>query len=322
MALAFGTVGTIGTGTTSVTPGAPASVAVGDPLALLICNKYPNNAPTTPTGWTLPTNGQGSGGQGTDTVDGGHVYATWYFRVADGTAADTPAVTVTSGNSCTATLIRMTAAAGKSFSVAAANGSFNTAGTAWSVAMGTDPGITAGDFLLVGSAHNSDSGGVSAHAMAATGLTIGTVTERSDSGTTSGDDMRQFSATALVSSGTASGVLTYTATISATAGDAPAGASVLLRVREIDNSGTLAVTLAGSTLVATGTVAVTGTLAVTLADVTATEAGTVAVAGALAQTLADDTLIATGEAGGGGIVITAALLEPIWPGLQGWGSSW
>jgi len=62
-------------------------------------------------------------------------------------------------------------------------------------------------------------------------------------------------------------------------------------------SGTLAVTLADTTLAASGTQTIVGSLAQTLANATSTAAGTTTVLGTLAETLDDTTLAASGSIG-------------------------
>lgn len=88
MTVAFQTVGSESYGTdASAETAAPASVVSGDLLLLTLfirCN--PRVTPTTPTGWTV------TGSQLDDSSTYGDVYV--FHRIADGTATDTPTVTL------------------------------------------------------------------------------------------------------------------------------------------------------------------------------------------------------------------------------------
>lgn len=83
--IAFGTVGTATHGNNaSVTPGTPASRAVGDLLVLMAAIRSTSASVTTPTGYTLPS-GQTS------------TNFRIYLRIATNTAADLPSVSFTGG---------------------------------------------------------------------------------------------------------------------------------------------------------------------------------------------------------------------------------
>jgi hypothetical protein len=91
----------------------------------------------------------------------------------------------------------------------------------------------------------------------------------------------------------------WTATIVTATAVAPSG-----------STGTLAVTLAASTLAASGTTTVTGTLALTLADSTLAASGDTTVTGTLAVALADSTLAASGDVESGSTGTLAVTLDP------------
>lgn len=235
MAVAFVNVGAAATpGTTPLAVPLPASLVVGNLLLLHVVNKYPTNGPATPAGWNAFTNNQGLGGSGASGVDAGQVYSTVFYREVDGTESGDVAVTLTSANSSSAAISQYTKAADKVWDIAAVHGAMNTPSTSWSVTGGSVLDLTANDVAVMFSAHNSDSGALSAHALAATGIVMGALTERTDAGSTIGDDIRRWSAGGTVTSGTASAAPVYTATVSASAGDAPAGATVFVRLREVD----------------------------------------------------------------------------------------
>jgi len=249
MAVAFGSAGTSAVGTTSVSPACPATVNGGDLLIAIVANKYPTNGPSTPSGWTLLC--QYSGGAGSAGLDSGTVYVTVYVKI--GVPADagaTVAITVTGGNSAVADIVRYTKTAGKTWSIAVTGGSDNSAGTAWSVTGDVDPGFTSGDMALAAAAINSDGFAVgTSPAIAASGATFGAMTQRFGVNTTQGDDCRVHLQDCAVTAGTSAGVPTYTATAAGTSGNAPAGATAIIRLREVDSVGSATGT---STAAATG----------------------------------------------------------------------
>lgn len=240
-AVTFGSAGGTGaaTGTTSLTVIHPATVNAGDLLVLAVGNKYPTNGPATPAGWTLVTNGQISGGLGPQGANTGTVYATVFVKVASGTEDGTNlTVTLTSANSSMGRMFRYTNAAGSGWEYAATNGSDNVTGTTWSATGAADPGITSGDMLFVVSAINSNrfTGGWESESVSAAGATFTTHTERHDSTTVAGDNMALVVSDHTVTAGTASAApvftMTRTGTTTATT-NAPTGASVILRIREV-----------------------------------------------------------------------------------------
>lgn len=224
------------TGTTSLAVPYPSGIAAGDLLVLGIANKYPANAPTTPAGWTLRSGGQTSGGSGASGVDTGSVYASQYYRLADGTESGNLSVTITSGNAAVGVILRFSPAAGYTLDTAnmqASNGSDNSAGTAWSVTGGNSisPALSGGSTYVVVTGVNTDAYTFASHGFSC-GTGVFTRTERVDSGTTSGDDCALVVCEVQQSSGSASGNPVYTATASGSAADAPAGASVIIYYAE------------------------------------------------------------------------------------------
>lgn len=233
MAIAFGSIGATAVGTTSLAIAYPASISAGDLLVMVVANKYPTNGPSTPGGWTAPANNQGSGGAGASGVDQGNVYCTVFVKVADGSETGSFNLSVPSGNASVGAMLRYTKAAGKTWAWACANGSFNVASSTWSVTAGSDPGVTAGDMVVVGSGINSDNYTWSLESITATSVTFGSTTERQDGGTTNGDDCGMVVADALAASGTGSAAPNLGMKASGSAVNSPAGASVFLRLREL-----------------------------------------------------------------------------------------
>ncbi len=274
MAIAFGANGSVGAGTTQVTPGFPTGITAGQLLVLYVVNKYPTNAPTTPAGWTLldrATGGAGAAGAGSGTI-----YVSVYYKIADGTETGTQTVDIPSGNAAWSRMDRYTKAADKTWALAATNGSDNTADTAWSVTGAADIGLIAADLVLAISGTNTSGITFTGDAIACSGITFGTSTERADAGTGQGDDCSGYVCTSAVSSGTSSGAPSITATAASSTATAPTGGTVFVRLREIDNSGAAAITTAGDTVSAAGTVDVVGAAAITAGADTVAAAGTIA----------------------------------------------
>lgn len=252
-AVSFGTAGAVAAGSTSLTVPYPASIVAGDLLVLTVGNKYPTNGPATPAGWTLVTNGQGSGGVGSAGTDSGTVYATVFVKQAVGGESGNLTVTLAGANSSMGRMFRYTKASVTIWDYAATNGSDATAGTAWSVTGAANPGIVSGDMLVVASAIN---GNVvtswASESVSAAGATFTTHTERQDSNSTTGDDMTLVVSDHTVTAGTASAAPVFTMTGTGTpTTNSPTGASVMLRIREVPIPPTIT-TNAASALTSTG----------------------------------------------------------------------
>jgi hypothetical protein len=111
-----------------------------------------------------------------------------------------------------------------------------TSGTGFSAVGASALTWAAGDTAILGYALASSTASLTAEAVAATGVTVGTVTERADDAVTTGDACRLAVATCAVSSGSGSTAPTVTATLAA----ASVGVAGVLRIREA--SATIAVT--------------------------------------------------------------------------------
>lgn len=81
----------------SIVTSAPSGVAVGDLLVLFVSTEH-SQANTTPTGWTLA---------GSASVGSGQIQSVIWWRIADGTADDTPTVSLTLADDHEALLIRL-----------------------------------------------------------------------------------------------------------------------------------------------------------------------------------------------------------------------
>lgn len=244
MAISLIAVGGWATGTTSLSVAYPAGIQAGDLLVLAIANKYPTNSPSVPTDWAIPTNGQQSGGSGSNGNDTGSVYATIMVKIATGSETGNLSISITSGNSAVAEMALYRKAADKNWEYVCTNGSDNSAGTDWSVTGAANPGITAGDRMFTCSGINADSFTFSSHAMSATGVTFGAV-QADGSGTSLGQDCDCVLTDHAVSSGTASAAPVFTMSSSGSATNSPAGATVIMRMREV-NAGVTLTAEAGS----------------------------------------------------------------------------
>lgn len=233
MAIAFGVSATgSGSNTNSVTPTYP-TVAAGDYIVMIVGQKYANRTVTTPAGFTAL--GSASGGAGTDgTVDQGNVKLWVFGKQASGSESGTITVTSTGGTSSSmhARMATLTKAGGTTWDVVGSCvASDNTAGTDCVFTYDADPGVVANDWLVTLWALNSDAY-THTHALTCSGLTV-TTASRLNQAETSGANLRLGLVTHAVTAGPATGVATYTNTASSSAANAPAGASVLIRLREV-----------------------------------------------------------------------------------------
>lgn len=227
--------GTPTTGTTSVALNYPASIVAGNMLVIFICNKYPNNGPTVPSGWTAPANNQWSGGAGAAGVDTGTVYATMFYKIAVGGETGTLTVTVTSGDCCSGVMYQATKVAGKIWDTPlCTGGACNTTATnPMSVTGAANLSLDAGDLVYAGFAMNGDVYfPVTATAATATGSTFGTQGLNSGS-TASGQDCGFGFRRLEVSTGPSTAAPVGTCTVTTTTAAGPSGAGVFIRLREL-----------------------------------------------------------------------------------------
>lgn len=232
--ISFGSAGAVVGGTTSLSVPHPTGIQPDDLLVLVIVNKYPTNAPTLPTGWVALSNNQANGGSGASGIDTGSVYTTIFVKIADGTESGNLAVTITSGNAARGRMFRYAKSKGMKWDLACAQGADNTAGTDWSVTGGSDPGMQAGDVVLVGSGTNTDAYSYKNQKITQTGVEYDPgVIEREDSGGSNGDDLALVVSEHRILSGTSSAAPIFTMTSQNTAANRPAGGSVFLRIRQV-----------------------------------------------------------------------------------------
>ena len=231
----------------SVSPAYPASIVAGDLLVMIIGMK-PSTANggsvTTPAGWTPITSLTGAGGYGTTLgADTGNTNVFSFYKVAVGGETGTLAVTIAGNGVSWAQMYRLTAGAGSTWSVAGATGS-DVAGGAVSIAMSSNPGVTAGDYIIGGMVIPTDvttPAQFSAEALTQTGVTFGTVTEIGEADSGTGSDIGGFTYRAPVTAGTGSANPTLTATAGGTTTNVR-GPGIFIRIREVPGANTTTIT--------------------------------------------------------------------------------
>jgi hypothetical protein len=200
--------------TVSITPTLPAGAAAGD--RVFIFQVGTTTADTTPTGWNVAGTKDTTLGSGTATVGTGLRRATWYWRDYDGVWT-MPAFTLTSAanNSHWIGAVALTPTPGSVFdtpTISTVGGSFNAVTTAYTDSSAAAFTTTAGGFLLIGTGLN-DNVTCTAGALSQSGATFGTVTERCDGGTSTGNQVAGNLHTCAVTTGAAA-TTTFTETVS------------------------------------------------------------------------------------------------------------
>lgn len=228
--IAYVDAGTHATGATSVAPTYPTTSA-GNMLLLVVWSRGSGDpTPTTPGGWNLLASY--NGGAGAYGIDTGNARVTVYWVEATGSESGTVSVTITGGGTARGRIYQFSKSSGAWATPVIDGGADNTSGTAWSVTGGAAYALAVEDFIFAVSCANGDVAfSYSAHALSATSITFGAVTERDDISIGFGEDHQAFAASATVTAGSATNVITYTATGNASGTDTPAGATALVRLR-------------------------------------------------------------------------------------------
>lgn len=214
-------------GTAAITPTLPAGTASGDRVFVIQCAS--NTSGTTPTGWTVLGSKDAAVGTGTVAASAGQRYMTVYYRDYNGSWS-MPSFTLTSATNNShwigAVSVRPTIDYGLEAPTVSTIGSdFGTANTAHSAVTGSITTHSNG-MVIVGSCQNDNvtsTGGT----LTQTGATFGTVTERADGGTATGNDVSGTVHTAPVTTG-ATGAVTFAKTLSA----ASEGGSIVVEQTE------------------------------------------------------------------------------------------
>lgn len=204
---------------------------IGDMFVMFVSTRGTSD-PTLldPYGWT--SLGSYNGGAGTFGVDAGNARVTAYYREATSRRWGTQAVILTSADVAIGQILAIHTKDIDTWSIDSDGGTDTSAGTSWSV---SGSGIDfnsgdGGDLVLVGSAVNTDAYTYSAHALSASGITFGEVTQTATYNTTSGSDSNLNITTSRVTAGSGSPAPTFTMTASGSTANAPAGSSLFVKV--------------------------------------------------------------------------------------------
>jgi hypothetical protein len=208
------------------------SVTADDLACLVVMSKHrtETNGPSEPSGWVQI--GTGLGGITGSGVDQGKIRITVFERVLQaGDTAPSVGQQGGQGNFLAAAIYVFRKSAAGTYETVLDVLSEETAGTSWSEVMAGVPDWLADDHLVLPSGARTDSvTGFAVGTLTATGLTISTITEDFDAGTTQGDDARLTSARATVTAGPPTVAPTRAVTIT---GTSSAGAMGILRVRHV-----------------------------------------------------------------------------------------
>ncbi|MET9086170.1 hypothetical protein ABZX77_30565 [Streptomyces sp. NPDC004237] len=227
MTISYGSTSTLATHTDTITPTVVGSA--GNLAILQVVSGHPSDSvPSTPSGWTLM--GSSSGGGGTFGSSAGPRRLTFFARVLLGSDGNpTTAIPAGSTGSLIAgRIVSLSRTAGTGWRWAASFGDDQTSGTSFAAAGGTALSWKAGDTAVIGYGVASNADSFSAEAIAVTGVTFGTLTERADAAVTTGYGTSVALATVAVSSGTA----TLAPSLVATLASASTGIAGVVRVRE------------------------------------------------------------------------------------------
>ncbi len=230
MAIAFVAAGAVGTGTTSVTPGLPASLATGNGVPLVIVAKPSTATIGLSAGWALV--GSNNGGAGATGVGTGPTKVTVQFREKTSAWSTMPTVTVGSGAPSAAMAFRFTNAAGKQWAYDNRNATYNSGAAA--TALNVTPtaiDVMPGDWILTAISNSTDVPTWSAQSYTASGITFGAITEFSEAiEFASGNLVGGAFWGAEVTAGSGNVAVQIQATASANS----TGALVMVRLREQD----------------------------------------------------------------------------------------
>lgn len=199
--------------TVAITPTLPTGTAAGDRVWVIQAGN--STSGTTPTSWTALSKDVQVGPTGTAPGAGtGRRYLSVYYRDYDG-AWSMPAFTLTSAaqntHALSAITLRKTSTATWDTPTASTAGNTASAATAYSVTTGS---VTAtSGMVLVGTATN-DNVTASLESLTSTAMTFTNLTERSDIGSATGNDVSIKSYTADIFAG-GIGTITHAATLSA-----------------------------------------------------------------------------------------------------------
>lgn len=246
MAIAIRAQGAAISGVANIGPAIPTAQLTGDMMVCVYGTKPFDDVPTIDQGWSdLLGSTDGTVAAG---VDIGSMQTRLFYKIATSDTEPNPIVTNSTNNISTAYILVFSKGASETWSTPVAEGGGDaTAGTGFSVTVGSDIGIRAGDFVVVGCAFRSDAATpVTANVdITATGCTFtDTKALATDPETTSGGDMGMSGDIAECTAGPSSAAAVITATLAAS----HTGSARIARLRVTNpvlaTPGTLALSLA------------------------------------------------------------------------------
>ena len=219
-------------------PAIPSGTAAGDRM-FLFCVAKPYDATFDAiSGWTRLDAACGTNGTTASSVDLGSVkWEVWYRDWQSGDAA--PAVNWSGTINVALNVIHTVRKTLAAFDIAACKGGDTTSGTALSITMDADPGITSGDLLLGFSGIAGNDATFASPVISAASATIGSATEApaAEGSTTGGNDLEASAcyAACTAGAGTAAPVLAWTLSAAQT------GGGCIIRVRDVAAGGSIPV---------------------------------------------------------------------------------
>ena len=228
MTISLTSTGALSQGTVTITPAYGSGVVAGRLAILTVVSGHPSESiPQTPSGWSqIDTLSGGGGVFGSGT---GPRRITWFARVLLGSdAAPTTAIPTATGSVIAGRITILQRTAGTGWRWGSSTGADITSGTAFSDTGSNPLSWASGDFALLGYGLPVSTASATAEAIAAVGITFGTITEQADDQITSGNAGRLVLATGLATAGSA----TVDPTVTATLAVASTGVVGVIRVRE------------------------------------------------------------------------------------------
>jgi hypothetical protein len=199
-------------GTTSITTAAYGTGwAEGDLGVCVVASNHTTEA-TEPTVSGFTKIGTLNGGGGTQGAGTGNRRLTFFTRELLSGDDTTPTISLATGNVMVAAITILRKESGSTWDApVAAFGAETTAGTGWSQAMTSDPGFDNLGMAVLACAVR-DTSASTAEGITATGATFGTVTERADLASETGNDINLHVSTCDITAGPSSANATLTAT--------------------------------------------------------------------------------------------------------------
>jgi len=205
---------------------------IGDMLLIFVVNRPNGPIPTIASGGWVNA-GSYTGGAGLESLDSGTVRVTVFYVEASSRFTTTRSVAITAATGSVGQMLAVhkNDVVGWSFDVD--GGSDLAPGTSWSVAGGAGidlDNVLGGDLVIIGTAINTDAYTFSNHVISATGITFNDTTQVTEFRASTGNDQTVEISSGRVVVGSSSPVITFTSTASGSTANAPAGASVFLKV--------------------------------------------------------------------------------------------